>query len=145
MAMRVAVGLIEALHYKLRMFGIPLEGSTSVFCDNQGVVNNSSTPESTLNKKHNAICYHRVREAAASGMIRVAKEDGATNLADCLTKTIGDDEEETFTMFNMLLGAGFPLVINRLGTGTSWTLLLQRRQDQTRGIGLRGLREFGCH
>ena len=87
-AMRVAVDLIEALQYKLRMFGIPLEGSTSVFCDNQGVVNNSSTPESTLNKKHNAICYHRVREAVASGMIRVAKEDGATNLADCLTKPL---------------------------------------------------------
>ena len=45
-------------------------------------------PESTLKKKHVAICYHRVREACASGMIQIAKEDGATNLADVMTKSL---------------------------------------------------------
>ena len=42
----------------------------------------------TLKKKHNAIAYHRAREAVAAGMIRVTKEDGKTNLADVLTKPL---------------------------------------------------------
>jgi hypothetical protein len=59
-AMKTAVELIEALHYKLWMFGIPLTGPTNVYCDNDAVVNNTTRPESTLKKKHNAIAYHRV-------------------------------------------------------------------------------------
>jgi hypothetical protein len=57
---------IVAMHYKLRMFGVPIEGPANVFCDNRGVVKNTSMPESTLTKKHNAINYHAVREAAGS-------------------------------------------------------------------------------
>ena len=41
-----------------------------------------------LKKKHVAICYHRVREACASGILRLAKEDTKTNLADLLTKNL---------------------------------------------------------
>ncbi len=33
-------------------------------------------------KKHNAINYHVVREAVATGILRVGKEDSETNLAD---------------------------------------------------------------
>ena len=33
-ALKNAVELVEALGYKLRMFGVPLEGPTNVFCDN---------------------------------------------------------------------------------------------------------------
>ena len=86
-ALRIAVEQVEALRYKLRMFGIPIEGPADIFCDNQSVVKAASTPESTLSKKHNAICYHKVREeSAAAGTIRVAKEDGRSNLADLFTK-----------------------------------------------------------
>ena len=70
------------------MFGIPIEGPTNVFCDNHGVVLNSSRPESTLQKKQNAINYHVVREAAADVILRLGKEDGTTNLADLLTKVL---------------------------------------------------------
>jgi hypothetical protein len=87
-AMRIAVELIEALRYKLRMFGVPLDGPTNVFCDNEAVTKNAIYPESTLKKKHNAIAYHRTREAVAAGTIRVTKEDGKTNLADVLTKPL---------------------------------------------------------
>ena len=48
----------------------------------------TSLPESVLSKKHNAINYHAVREAVAAGIMRVAKEDGETNLADLLTKSL---------------------------------------------------------
>ena len=87
-AMRVATEVIEGLRYKLRMFGIPIDGPTDVLCDNQSVVTNSSVPESTLSKKHNSICYHRVREACAAETIRIAKEDTSTNLADLFTKPL---------------------------------------------------------
>jgi hypothetical protein len=57
------------------MFGVPLEGPAQVFCDNyQGVVKNSSVPESVLTKKHNAVNYHAVREAAAAGVVKVCKQ-----------------------------------------------------------------------
>lgn len=87
-AARIAIELIEGLRYKLRMMGIPIDGPTGVFCDNESVVTNSTQPESCLKKKHNAIAYHRVREAQAAGTIQIAKEDGKTNLADGLTKCL---------------------------------------------------------
>ncbi len=50
-AMNIAVELIEALRYKLRMFGVPIEGPTNVFCDNEAVTKNAIFPESTLKKE----------------------------------------------------------------------------------------------
>jgi hypothetical protein len=49
-ALRCARDVIVALRYKLRMFGVPMEGPTKVLCDNQGVVKNASIPESVLSK-----------------------------------------------------------------------------------------------
>jgi hypothetical protein len=90
-ALRTARDLIMSMRYKLRMFGVPLTGPAQVFCDNQGVVKNSSIPESVLTKKHNAINYHAVREAAAAGILEVIKEDTQTNLADLFTKVLHAD------------------------------------------------------
>jgi hypothetical protein len=53
LAMRIAIKMIEALHYKLCMFGIPIDGPANVFCNNKSVVTNSTVPNSTLKKKHN--------------------------------------------------------------------------------------------
>jgi len=87
--MRHAVELIKSLRYKLRMlFGVPIEGPTNVFCDNEAVTKNCSIPESVLKKKHHSINYHRNREAVAAGTIRIAKEDLETNLADLFTKLL---------------------------------------------------------
>ena len=87
-AMRISVELVEALRYKLRMFGIPIEGPTNVFCEYEAVTKNTIFLESTLKKKHNSIAYHCSREAVAAGTIRVTKEDGKKNLADVLTKPL---------------------------------------------------------
>ena len=54
-AMKTAVKQIESLRNKLRMFGVPLEGPTNVFCDNEAVFKNASQPDSTLKKKHISI------------------------------------------------------------------------------------------
>ena len=86
-ALRIATEMVEALRYKLKMFGVPILGTSSVFCDIKSVVTNASVPSSVLNKRHNAICYHRVREAQAAGIIRVGWIPGTENLADLLTKT----------------------------------------------------------
>jgi hypothetical protein len=87
-AMRQAVDMIEGLRYKLRMMGVPIDGATKVWCDNESVVKSTTRPESTLKKKHNAINYHRVREAQAAGYIRTAWIDSNDNLADVLTKVL---------------------------------------------------------
>ena len=70
------------------MFGVPIDGPTNMYCDNNSVVINSTRPESVLKKKHNSIAYHRVREAVAANTIRLAKEDQETNIADMLTKPL---------------------------------------------------------
>jgi hypothetical protein len=99
-AMRSAVDLIEGLRYKLRMFGIPIEGPTDIFCDNEAVTKNCGIPESTLQKKHHSIAYHRNREAVAAGTVRIAKEDTGTNLADVFTKLMGAlKRENLFDLF----------------------------------------------
>ena len=66
-AMKHCVEELRAFRYKLRMMGVPLEGPTYIFGDNMSVINNTSTPELTLKKKSNAICYHALREAVAMG------------------------------------------------------------------------------
>ena len=90
-AMRIATERIRALRYKLRMFGIPIDGPTNILGDNESVVNAASKVEAKLNKKHNAICYHAVREAAAAGWIRVGWEPTETNVADLFTKMLPVD------------------------------------------------------
>jgi hypothetical protein len=95
-AMRIATELIESLRYKLRMMGIPIDGATNVFCDNDAVVKNSTIPESTLKRKHNSIAYHKVREAVASNIIRIAKEHTDSNLADLLTKPLCSTKRKSF-------------------------------------------------
>ena len=88
-ALRIAQDLIVALRYKLRMFSVLLDKPTDVMCDNQGVVKNTILPQTTLRKKHNAVNYYMVREAAATGILRVVKEDTETNWADLLTNILG--------------------------------------------------------
>ena len=86
--MRIAVEMIEALRYKLRMFGVPIDGPTNIFCDNEAVTKNTQIPESTLKKKHHSIAYHRCREAVAAGTVQIAKQGTEKNLADLFTKTL---------------------------------------------------------
>ena len=86
--MKTAVEMLQALRYKLRWFGVPIDGPVNVFGDNESVINSSQKPEATLSKKHNSIAYHKSREAVASGMIRVACVNTLLNLADVLTKPL---------------------------------------------------------
>ena len=97
MTMKTAVEHMEALRYKLRMFGIPMEGPTNVFCNNETVFKNTLIQDSTLRKKHTSICYHRARGAVAARTMQVAKEGTATNLSDLFTKPL-TDSKRTFLL-----------------------------------------------
>jgi len=87
-ALKTAIDLVEGLRYKLRMFGIPLDGSTIVLCDNESVVVNTTRSDSVVKKKHVSIAYHRCREAQAAGYIKIGSIKGMDNVADLLTKLL---------------------------------------------------------
>ena len=73
------------------MFGFPIEGPTWMLGDNQSVVNSASLVERKLNKKHNAICFHAVREAVAAKWLMVGWEPTGSNIADIFTKVLNDE------------------------------------------------------
>ena len=76
------------------MFGVPIEGPTNMFCDNEAVYKNVANSTPVLNKKQHSISYHYCREKVAEGVIRIAKEDSRTNLADVFTKTMAKPKRE---------------------------------------------------
>jgi hypothetical protein len=91
-ASRIATDLIVEYRYKFRMLGVPIDGPSLLLGDNASVIISTSTPSSPLRKKHNAVAYHRVREAIAAKIIRFAKIDTKHNLSDCLTKPLGPED-----------------------------------------------------
>ena len=93
-ALKIATESIEGLRYKLRMFGVPIEGEARVFCDNESVVKSNTYAESALKKKHCSVAYHKVREAVAAGKILIYYESTNTNLADLLTKPLPDHKRK---------------------------------------------------
>jgi hypothetical protein len=57
-----------------------------MFGDNQAVVMNSSIPHSSLNKRHNALSYNRVREMITAKILGYYWIDGKVNPADIVSK-----------------------------------------------------------
>jgi hypothetical protein len=74
--------------YALRMLGIEVDGPAMMFGDNKSVIINTTMPSSQLKKKHNAVAYHRVREAIAAGIINFFHVSSIDNFSDILTKPL---------------------------------------------------------
>ena len=91
-ALRTAVEIIESLMYKLRMFGVRINGPCRVFCDNDSVVVSGSHADATLKKKHCSVAFHKVREAVAAGKLLIYYERSSSNLADLLTKVLSKNK-----------------------------------------------------
>jgi hypothetical protein len=89
MVARQATEQIMDLRYTLRMLGIPLDGPAWLFGDNQSVITSSTIPHSNLNKRHNALSYHRVREAISAKVMYFIHIDGKLNPSDVMTKFLG--------------------------------------------------------
>ena len=90
-AMKQCIEEVEHMRFKLRMFGIPLDeqqSETLILCDNESVVKNSSSVESTLNKRHSSIAYHFTRWNVAAGVCKIAWVATGENLADVMTKRL---------------------------------------------------------
>ena len=87
-AARIATELIMEMRYTLRMMGVPLDGPAMMLGDNMSVVLNTTVPSSVLKKKHNSICYHRVKEAIAAKVLKFAHIPSETNVANILSKPL---------------------------------------------------------
>ena len=92
-AMKQVCEYLRGLRYKLRMFGIPVDGPSYVFGDNQSVLANTSVPDSQLKKKAQSIAYHFVREGAARDEWRTSYINTHANRSDLLTKMLPNGEK----------------------------------------------------
>ena len=100
---RISVEFSIDMRYKLRMLGVPIIGSCVLFGDNQSMIVSTTLPSSSLKKKHNAIGYHRVREAVAAGVVDLVYCPSEDNLADILTKPLGPNK-----FAHLMRGIHFP-------------------------------------
>jgi hypothetical protein len=83
--------IIAANRIAFRYLGVEvIGGPTHLFGDNESVITSGTIPQSTLNKRHVALSFHRVRESIAAGIVNFhhvsTKED---NPADVLSKHWG--------------------------------------------------------
>jgi hypothetical protein len=88
-AARTCVDQIIDLRTSLCYLGVPIRNKSYVFGDNQTVVNSSVIPHAKLHKRHNALSFHRVREAVAAGIVDIYHLAGNLNPADILSKHWG--------------------------------------------------------
>jgi len=101
-AARIATEPIIDLRTTLRYMGVPLvkmshayvsgdniDNPSYLFGDNKSVITSATLPQSALNKRHNALAYHRVREAVAAKIINFIHIEGKSNPADILSKHCG--------------------------------------------------------
>jgi len=77
------------LHLTLRYLGVPLDGPSFMFGDNESVVNTASVLHSKPHKHNNALSHHRTREAITAGITRFHHIVGTTNPVDILSKIWG--------------------------------------------------------
>ena len=95
MAMKHATEYVRGLRYKLRAMGIPVNGPTYVFGDNQSVLANTTVPHSQLKKKSNSVAYHHCREGSAFDEWRTTYINTHNNPSDLLTKALPPGEKRS--------------------------------------------------
>jgi hypothetical protein len=100
-AARIAVDQIMDMRMTLRYLGVSVRSKSFMFGDNQAVVTNSTIPHSTLNKRHNALAYHRVREMIAAKVLGYYWIDGKSNPADIVSKHWG--YQQVWTLLQPIL------------------------------------------
>ena len=89
LAARTCVEQIIDLRNTLRYLGVPVRSKSYMFGDNESVVDSSNRLHAKLHKRHNALSFHRVREAIASGFVTFTHLPGSENPADILSKHWG--------------------------------------------------------
>ena len=85
-AARVCTDQIIELRNWFRYLGVPVRDISYMFGDNESVVKSSTFPDAKLNKRHNILSFHRVREMIAAKVLAFTHICGKTNPADMLSK-----------------------------------------------------------
>ena len=94
MAVNQAEEYLQGLRYKIRMFGIHVNGPDFIYDDNQLVLVNSPTTESTLKKKIQSIASHFIGEGCASDewRIHITYINTSLNVLDLMTKPLSGEK-----------------------------------------------------
>ena len=87
-AARLGSEQVMDIRLSFMYLGVPVHGPTYMFGDNNSVIQSTTIPHSKLNKRHNILAFHRVRECISSGVLRFIFTRSENNLADCLTKNL---------------------------------------------------------
>ena len=87
-ASRIVTEMVMEYRFALRSLGVEIDGPAMMYGDNNAVVLNTTLPSSQLKKKHQAISYHRVREAIAARVLEFHHIPSWANYADVLTKPV---------------------------------------------------------
>ena len=82
--------------------GIPVEGPTCIYGDNQSVLAKTIIPDSTLKKKSQSIAYHFVHEGADRDEWRTSYVNTHEIEADLLTKQLPHGEKRKGFVSNLL-------------------------------------------
>jgi hypothetical protein len=91
-ASRVATELILEIRYMLWSLRVALNGPALILGDSMSVVLNNTVPSSVLKKEHNAITYHRVREAIAARIMKFVYIKSEENVSDVLEKPLSNEK-----------------------------------------------------
>ena len=100
--MKQCFDYIRGLRYKLRMMGIPVEGPTCIYGDNQSVLSSTTIPDSTLKQKSQIIAYHFVPEGVARDEWRTSYVNTHQNEANLLAKQLPHGEKRKGFVSNLL-------------------------------------------
>ena len=98
---RIAVEQIMNHRLTLRYLGVPIQSKTFMFSDNKSVVDSATSPYSKLHKRHNALSFHRVREAITAKIVEFHHIPGHINPAEILSKHWG--YQQVWPMLQALL------------------------------------------
>jgi hypothetical protein len=91
-ASRIATKLILEVRYMLRSLGVALDGPALMLGDYLSVLLNTTVPSIVLKKKHNAMAYHRLREAIAARIMEFSYIKSDENLSDMLKIALGKEK-----------------------------------------------------
>ena len=67
---------------------MPVKSPTKWYSDNLGMLQSSSSPESTLKKRHLKMAYHMCHEQVASKVLTPIKVKTGDNVADTAAKAL---------------------------------------------------------
>ena len=101
-AARTCVEQVIDICTALQCLGVQVNQKSHMFGDNESVVKSCSMLHAKPHKRHNALSFHRVREAVASRHIDFLCLPGPENPADILSKhwACGSVQDTLLPLFN---------------------------------------------